>query len=60
MKNKLAKLMIYFTLYSVLGWIYEIFLEVVVYRWGYADRGVLFIIFMVDLAATVITKLILK
>lgn len=42
MKNKLAKLMIYFTLYSVFGWIYEVFLEVVVYRWGYADRGVLF------------------
>jgi uncharacterized membrane protein len=33
---------IYFLLYSVLGWGYEVFLEVVVYQWGYSDRGVLF------------------
>lgn len=32
---------IYFFLYSVLGWIYEVFLEVVVYRWGFTNRGVL-------------------
>ena len=25
-----------------MGWLYEVFLEVVVYRWGYSDRGVLF------------------
>lgn len=31
-----------FLLYSLLGWLYEVFLEVVVYRWGYSDRGVLF------------------
>ncbi len=31
-----------FLLYAVLGWLYEVFLEVVVYRWGYSDRGVLF------------------
>ena len=34
-------LFLYFLLYSVIGWIYEVFLEVVVYRWGYSDRGVL-------------------
>ena len=28
--------------YSVLGWLYEVFLEVVVYRWGFSNRGVLF------------------
>ena len=28
-------LFLYFLLYSVIGWIYEVFLEVVVYRWGY-------------------------
>lgn len=33
---------IYFFLYSVLGWLYEVFLEVVVYRWGFTNRGVLF------------------
>ena len=31
-----------FLLYAVCGWLYEVFLEVVVYRWGYSDRGVLF------------------
>ena len=33
---------IWFFLYSVLGWLYEVFLEVVVYRWGFTNRGVLF------------------
>ena len=33
---------LYFFLYSVLGWLYEVFLEVVVYRWGFTNRGVLF------------------
>lgn len=31
-----------FLLYALFGWLYEVFLEVVVYRWGYSDRGVLF------------------
>lgn len=33
---------IYFMLYSIIGWLYEVFLEVVVYRWGFSNRGVLF------------------
>ncbi len=33
---------LYFFIYAVFGWAYEIFLEVVIYRWGYSDRGVLF------------------
>ena len=33
--------LIYFFLYSVLGWVYEVVLEVFIYRWGYSDRGVL-------------------
>ena len=33
---------LYFVFYSVIGWIYEVFLEVVVYRWGFSNRGVLF------------------
>lgn len=32
----------YFFLYSLIGWVYEVFLEVVVYRWGFSNRGVLF------------------
>ncbi len=31
-----------FMLYSFLGWCYEVFLEVAVYRWGFSNRGVLF------------------
>ena len=33
---------VYFTFYSIIGWCYEVFLEVVVYRWGFTNRGVLF------------------
>lgn len=33
---------IFFMLYSIIGWIYEVFLEVVVYRWGFSNRGVFF------------------
>ena len=38
----LQKLFIYFILYSCIGWIYEVFLEVVVYQWGFSNRGFLF------------------
>ena len=38
----LSSLLIFFTLYAVVGWLYEVFLEVVVYRWGFTNRGVLF------------------
>ncbi len=37
----LDEAVLYFTLYSIFGWCYEVFLEVVVYRWGFSDRGVL-------------------
>ena len=29
---------LYFFFYSMLGWLYEVFLEVVVYRWGFRRR----------------------
>lgn len=35
-------LFLYFMAYAVVGWIYEVFLEVVVYRWGFSNRGFLF------------------
>ena len=35
-------LFICFFIYSVIGWCYEVFLEVVIYRWGFSNRGVLF------------------
>ena len=38
----LSKYIVYFILYAMIGWIYEVFLEVVVYKWGFSNRGVLF------------------
>lgn len=38
----ISRLIFYFFCYSVIGWCYEVFLEVVVYRWGFSNRGVLF------------------
>jgi len=29
-------------MYACFGWLYEVFLEVVVYHWGFTNRGVLF------------------
>ncbi len=39
---RISEYIVYFTLYSVIGWCYEVFLEVVVYRWGFSNRGILF------------------
>lgn len=33
---------LYFLMYSIIGWMYEVFLEVVIYQWGFTNRGVLF------------------
>ena len=40
--KKLYHYIVCFTLYAILGWFYEVFLEVVVYQWGFTNRGVLF------------------
>lgn len=42
LKSKVAEFFLYFIMYAIIGWIYEVFLEVVVYRWGFSNRGVLF------------------
>lgn len=39
--KKAEELLLFFLLTSFIGWFYEVFLEVVIYRWGYSDRGVL-------------------
>ncbi len=41
-KPELRRYFLYFLMYSVIGWLYEVFLEVVIYRWGFSNRGVLF------------------
>ena len=33
---------LYFMAYCIIGWLYEVFLEVVIYRWGFSNRGLLF------------------
>ena len=33
---------LYFLLYSIFGWCYEVFLETVIYQWGFSNRGFLF------------------
>lgn len=40
--DKISPYIIYFMLYAIIGWLYEVFLEVVVYKWGFSNRGVLF------------------
>ena len=40
--NFVSEYFIYFILYALIGWIYEVFLEVVVYGWGFSNRGILF------------------
>jgi len=39
---KIKKYYLYFMMYAIFGWLYEVFLEVVIYRWGFSNRGVLF------------------
>lgn len=39
--RKLTELFLVFILTSFIGWLYEVFLDVVIYRCGYSDRGVL-------------------
>ena len=41
MLEKIKKYIVYFMLYSMIGWGYEVFLEVVVYKWGFSNRGFL-------------------
>ena len=40
--DRFNRYFISFILYAVIGWCYEVFLEVVVYRWGFTNRGVLY------------------
>ena len=40
--DRIRKYYLYFMMYAIIGWCYEVFLEVVVYRWGFTNRGVLF------------------
>ena len=38
----IKKCYLYFMMYAVVGWLYEVILEVFIYKWGFSNRGVLF------------------
>ena len=40
--DKVKKYFLLFLMYAIIGWCYEVFLEVFVYNWGFSNRGVLF------------------
>lgn len=40
--RKLSEYTIAFLVYAMFGWIYEVVLEVFIYRWGFSNRGVLY------------------
>ena len=42
MKQKIPKLFLYFMLYAIIGWLYEVILEVFIYKMGFSNRGELF------------------
>ena len=41
-KRWLSEHILFFWIYAVIGWLYEVTLETVIYRWGFSNRGVLF------------------
>ena len=41
-KRRISEYVLFFWVYAVIGWIYEVVLEVFIYHWGFSNRGVLF------------------
>ena len=41
-KQIIQKYFLFFIMYAILGWCYEVILETFIYRWGFTNRGVLF------------------
>ncbi len=40
--RRISDHVLFFWVYAVIGWIYEVVLETFIYRWGFSNRGVLF------------------
>ena len=40
--RRISEYVVFFWIYAVIGWIYEVVLETFIYRWGFSNRGVLF------------------
>ncbi|MBR3629261.1 MAG: putative ABC transporter permease [Oscillospiraceae bacterium] len=41
-KRRISEYVLFFWVYAVIGWIYEVVLETFIYQWGFTNRGVLF------------------
>lgn len=41
-RRRISEHVLFFWIYAVIGWIYEVVLETFIYRWGFSNRGVLF------------------
>ena len=41
-KQTVQKLFLCVWMYAILGWCYEVFLEVVVYKWGFTNLGIMY------------------
>ncbi len=41
-KRSISEHVLFFWIYAVIGWLYEVILETFIYRWGFSNRGVLF------------------
>lgn len=41
-KRRISEHILFFWVYAVIGWLYEVILETFIYRWGFSNRGVLF------------------
>lgn len=41
-RRSAAEYLLCFMFYALIGWLYETVLEVLIYRWGFSNRGVLF------------------
>ena len=40
--RKISDFTLFFIVYAILGWVYEVVLETFIYQWGFSNRGVLF------------------
>ncbi len=40
--RRISEYVVFFWIYAVIGWLYEVVLETFIYRWGFSNRGVLF------------------
>ena len=40
--RQISEYVLFFWVYAVIGWLYEVILETFIYHWGFSNRGILF------------------